>query len=190
MRFFHFNILFLISIYTFSQQNNLLNEIILIGQYSPTPSDSSIYKVKIISQKEIENRNPKNLTDLLQSQIGVNKFYDPFLGNQINFQGISGGNIKILIDGVEMTGTQNEAINIDQIDIQNVEKIEIIEGPLSVMYGNNALGSTINLITKKTQKEKINISLKYNYESIGQHNLNNQVGIKTKGYYEKNYGKI
>ena len=38
----------------------------------------------------------------------------------------------------------------------------------------------INLITKKTQREKINISLKYNYESIGQHDLNTQVGIKTK----------
>ncbi len=178
---FYFFLFFLTFHSSISQdKKNLLNEIILTGQYSPTPSDSSIYKVKIISKKEIESRSAKNLTELLQEQIGINKMHDPFLGSQINFQGISGANIKILIDGIQMIGNQNETINLDQIDIQNIEKIEIIEGPLSVIYGNNALGSTINLITKKEQKEKISISTKYNFESIGQHDLNTQIGIKIK----------
>src|ERR1043165_1344266 len=87
-------------------------------------------------------------------------------------QGLTGENIKILVDGVPVIGRQNGNIDLSQIDMSNVERIEIAEGPLSINYGSNALGGVINIITRKNGTEKSIVSLKEYYESTGTFNSN------------------
>lgn len=156
----------------------LLKQIVLTGQYEPTHIDSSIYPVEIIKKEALKNFGAQNLSSVLNRQIGVDIFHDPFLGNYINFQGFSGENIKVLIDGVEMSGLQNGSVDFGQIQMNNIERIEIIDGPLSTIYGNNALGGTINLISKVSQAEKFNASIESYLESIGQYNININAGYK------------
>ena len=60
---------------------------------------------------------------------------------------------------------------MSQINLNDIERIEIVEGPLSVNYGTDALAGTINLITRKTNKEKLQVSLNSYYETVGQYNL-------------------
>ena len=67
----------------------------------------------------------------------------------MSVQGLSGENVKILIDGVPVVGRLNGNVDLSQINLTNIERVEIVEGPLSVNYGTNALAGTINLITKK-----------------------------------------
>ena len=59
---------------------------------------------------------------------------------------MSGENVKIMIDGVPVIGRQNGNLDLSQLNLLGIEHVEIIEGPLSVNYGNNALVGTINLI--------------------------------------------
>lgn len=179
------NILILICLFqfiSFSQDSItnsiLLNQIVLTGQYVPTHIDSSIYAVDIITKEELNSFGSQDLSSVLSRTVGIDIFYDPFLGNYINFQGISGENIKVLIDGIEVSGMQNGSVDFSQININNIEKIEIVEGPLSALYGNNALGATINLISKNEQYEKINISTTSHVSSIGQYNFTANVGSK------------
>ena len=62
-----------------------------------------------------------------------------------------------MIDDVAVIGRLNGNIDLSQINLNNVERIEIVEGPLSVEYGTDALAGTINLITKSTENNFIKI---------------------------------
>ncbi|MDZ7846145.1 MAG: TonB-dependent receptor plug domain-containing protein [Owenweeksia sp.] len=64
-------------------------------------------------------------------------------------QGLSGAKIKILVDGVPVIGRLDGNIDISQINLSNIERVEIVEGPMSVQDGTDAVAGTINLITKK-----------------------------------------
>ena len=81
--------------------------------------------------KSLSNFGSQNLSNVLSRHTGIDVFHDPCLGNYIDFQGISGENIKVLIDGIEMSGLHNGSVDFSQISINNIERIEIIEGPLS-----------------------------------------------------------
>ena len=149
----------------------VLDQVVLTGQYLPTHIDSSIYVVDVISNKELNSFGAQNLSSVLSRKIGMDVFHDQFLGSYVDFQGFSAENIKILIDNVPIPGLYNGSFDFSQISLNNIDRIEIIEGPLSTIYGNNSLGATINLISKKTQKESWNISIESYLESIGQYNL-------------------
>ena len=105
----------------------ILDQIVLTGQYVPTHVDSSIYLVDVITADELYDFSSQNLSSVLSRQIGFDVFHDPFLGDYIDYQGISGENIKVLIDGVEILGNQNGTIDFSQINLANIEKIESIE---------------------------------------------------------------
>jgi outer membrane receptor for ferrienterochelin and colicins len=87
----------------------------------------------------------------------------------MSMMGLSGQNVKILLDGVPMVGRQGTSneINVNQIDVNSIERIEIIEGPMSVVYGADALAGVINIITKKAKKEKIAVTARLQEESVG-----------------------
>ena len=111
-----------------------------------------------------------NLKDLLNKQTNMRLGYDNVLGSNVSVQGISGQNVKILIDGVPIIGRLNGNIDLGQINLNNVERVEIIEGPLSVDFGTDALAGTINLITDKEFFEGFSSNYNLYYESVGQYN--------------------
>lgn len=80
--------------------------------------------------------------------------------------GLNGSNVKIMIDGVPVIGRLNGQIYLSQITMDNVEHIEIIEGPMSVVYGNNALAGTINIITHRNKYFNTEINLNAGYEDV------------------------
>jgi outer membrane receptor for ferrienterochelin and colicins len=89
--------------------------------------------------------------------------------------GLSGQNVKILVDGIPVfgrQGTTNE-ININQIDVNSIQRIEIVEGPMSVIYGADALAGVINIITTKVRASDLSVSARLHEESIG-----SEYGIK------------
>lgn len=157
-----------------------LKEVVVTGQYAPTSAEKSIQKVQIIDKEKIQQMGAVNLRDVLSNQLNVRLQQDNILGAGMSLQGISGENVKILMDGVPLIGRMNGNIDLSQINMNNVERIEFIEGPLSVQYGTNALAGTINIITKSLSDKKLNIGLTGYYESIGTYNLNTDVNLSFK----------
>lgn len=155
-----------------------LNDVIVTAQYGASTADKSVFKVKVIDENRIKAQGAVNLRDVLTNELNVRLNQDPLLGSSMSLQGVSGENVKILIDGVPMIGRQNGNIDLSQINLNNVERIEIIEGPLSVSYGTNALGGAINLITKKDQKNGLEGRVSGYYETIGQYNFDGRLGLK------------
>lgn len=158
-----------------------LSEVVVTAQYAPTPVEQSVQKIQIIDKEKIQQMGAVNMRDVLSNQLNVRLQQDNILGAGMNLQGISGENIKILMDGVPMIGRLNGNIDLSQINVNNIERIEFIEGPLSVQYGTNALAGTINIITKNPSTKKIILGASGYYESIGTYNLTADANV----YYKK-----
>lgn len=158
-----------------------LSEVVVTAQYAPESEKNSIFKVKVLGQKQIENRAAVNLSQLLENQLNIRIANDNAIGSSgITMQGLGGENVKILIDGVPMIGRLDGTLDLNQVNLANIDRVEIVEGPLSVAYGSNAQGGVINLITKKPQSQNLFASADGYYESVGVYNFNGSARISDK----------
>jgi len=155
-----------------------LKEVIITAQYTPQSEHNAVYKVKNISSETITKKAASNLRELLQQELNLDIAQNSVFGTSIEIQGVSKENIKILIDGVPVIGRLNGVVDLNQINLANIERVEIIEGPVSVFYGTDAMGGVINLITKKDQDKTIEGTVSAYYESIEATNLNADAGFK------------
>lgn len=152
-----------------------LAEVVVTGQYKPQSAKNSVYQVRTISRKRIQQQGAAKLQDVLNNELNIRFSQDVATGgSDITMMGLKGQNVKILVDGLPMTGRQGTSneININQIDINTVERIEIVEGPMSVVYGADALAGVINIITKKGGTAKFSVTAKVQEETVG-----NEYGI-------------
>jgi outer membrane receptor for ferrienterochelin and colicins len=153
---------------------------VILGQYYESGAAYSVSKVKVIDAKRIEQQAAVNLKDVLEQELNIRIEQDPILGSGISVQGVAGQNVKILLDGVPITGREAGSIDLSQINLNNIERIEYIEGPMSVSYGSDALGGVINLISKKTGKGKLEAGGKAYYGTVGQYNFDWNLGFNRK----------
>lgn len=163
-----------------STQNKLLQDAVVTGQYGETSLQQSVYKVKVIDSKRIQQQGAVNLKDVLSNELNIRVNQDPSLGSSVNIQGVTGQSIKILIDGIPIIGREGGNIDLTQINLNNVERIEIVEGPMSVNFGTDALGGVINIIMKRPTKQQFQAYAGAYAESIGQYNSDFGVGLSNK----------
>ena len=143
-----------------------------------TTKEKAVNKIKVIDREKIEAIGAVNLRDVLSNENNIRISQDNVLGSFTSLQGISGQNVKILIDGVPIIGRLNGSVDLSQINLNDIERIEIVEGPLSVNYGTDALAGTINLISKKKTSDGFSVNLNSYYESIGQYNFDGTISYK------------
>lgn len=158
-------------------------EVVVTGQFTPDDPKRSVYSVKVIDIKTIERRGATNLKELLGQELNMRITQDNVLGSGLSLQGLSGEQVKYMVDGVPILGRLNGDIDISQINLNDVARIEVIEGPVSVQYGTNALGGVINIITKTEQADKISASLNSYYESRGTYNFDVLAGFRVKKHF-------
>jgi outer membrane receptor for ferrienterochelin and colicins len=173
-----------------SVRNGTVEQVVVTGQYSPNNPEKAVQRIKIIDRTKIDLMAAQNLADVLTNELNVRLSKDNILGSGLSINGLSGSNIKILIDGVPIIGRQNGNIDISQVNLFNIERIEIVEGPMSVIYGTDALGGAINLISRKNQKNTFEGGLTTYYETIGTYNLTGRLGYrKGKHFASLNAGR-
>jgi len=160
-----------------------INEVIVTGNAKEINIKETIHQTRIIDKAEIENRAAFNLRDVLMNELNIQIEQDPILGTNLSMQGMGGNDIKIMIDGVPVIGRLNGNVDLSQINLNNIERIEIVEGPMSVMYGTSAIAGVINLITKKNQEKSIEASINTFYETSGQYNVDAIIGIKKNNHF-------
>lgn len=160
-----------------------LHQVVVTGQFSASSPEKALHKITLISREKIDALNAVSLDQVLARELNMSISKDNVLGSSISIQGLSGENVKILIDGVPMIGRLNGNLDLSQINLNDIERIEIVEGPLSVSYGSNALAGTINLITKKDQQKPLSANARYYGENIGTHNLDGRIGFKKGSYF-------
>ena len=161
----------LVSQQSFSQdslRSKALNEVVVTGQYKPQSLKNSVYQVRVINSERIRLSGATNIQQVLNNQLGFRFSSDNTLGTtDVQLMGVSGRNVKILLDGVPMIDRGDTRESLNQVDINNIERIEIVEGPMSVSYGSDALAGTINIITKRNTKEKLAVTARAQEETAG-----------------------
>ncbi len=155
-----------------------LEEVVVTGQYRPVSVDKSIYNIKLIGTPRIENQAVNTMAELLSKELNFKINNDPSTGSSLDLQGISGENVKILVDGVPVIGRLDGNIDLSQINLENVDHVEIVEGPMSVIYGSNALAGVVNIITKQNKSAQLKAGVHGYYESVGVYNLNGNVDTR------------
>ncbi|MFT6815677.1 MAG: outer membrane receptor for ferrienterochelin and colicins, partial [Sphingobacteriales bacterium] len=125
-----------------------LPSIVITGELEKSTTDSAIFDIQVINQKGFNKTASNTVKDALQFNSAINTFDDNAIGNSIEINGLSANNIKVLRDGVPLTGRVFRNIDLSQLNLNNVERIEIVEGPQVVAYGADALAGTINIISK------------------------------------------
>jgi outer membrane receptor for ferrienterochelin and colicins len=148
------------------------------SNYKPTGLDKTVMPVRVLSMKSLQALGVQNVGEALRYQSNIRLQQDNILGAGISMMGISGENVKILINGAPITGRMNGNIDLNQLPIENIERIEIVEGPMSVSYGTNALAGVINIITKKALSKSVDFQANSYYESVGTLNTSGSLGFQ------------
>lgn len=144
-------------------------EIVVTGQYEPQSISKSVYQVRSIPMERIQLKGATNLQDVLNTELNFRFTQDLALGtSSITMNGLPGQYVKVLVDGVPVVGkSSGNEINLNQINVNTIERIEIVEGPMSVAFGADALGGVINIITKKAYDNNLSLSARLQEETIG-----------------------
>lgn len=164
------------------QSNIGLPELVVSANFVPVTLKESVYDIKTISEQKIANSGSTTLREALNTELNFKTNNGHVNETAINLNGLSGNHVKFMIDGVPVEGRLSGNIDVSQLNLNDVERIEIIDGPTSVAYGTNALGGTINIITKKNQQKATSFYLKSYYETVGQYNISAGFGFKLNDY--------
>lgn len=133
-----------------TEKSNELQDVVITGQFGPQSIRNSVYQVRTISNEQIRLRGATNIQTVLNTELGMRFSNDLTLGTtDVQLMGMSGQNVKVLLDGVPLVDRGSTRESIGQIDVNIIDRIEIVEGPMSVNYGTDALAGVINIITKK-----------------------------------------
>ncbi len=146
-----------------------LEEVVITGQYSPSSIKKSIYNVTVINQKQIQQIAANNLADILNFNLNLNIIPNAQTGRStVSFFGLDSQYLNILIDNVPLVSDNGLGNNIDltQINLDDIERIEIVEGAMGVEFGANAVTGVINIITKKSIDEEWKIQTYVQEETV------------------------
>ena len=109
--------------------------------------------VVVITARDIEAMKPSSVADILKSAPGLDVAANGGAGTQTSvfLRGADSKNTLILVDGVMLNdpSSANRSAELSNLTVDNVERIEVVKGPMSVMYGSNAASGVVNIITKK-----------------------------------------
>ncbi|MCH5245842.1 MAG: TonB-dependent receptor, partial [Muribaculaceae bacterium] len=131
-----------------------LNEIVVTGTRVPKLLKDTPVQTRLITSKDIERSGATDIQGLLQAELpGVEFSYAMNQQVHLNFGGFGGQSLLFLVDGERMAGETLDDVDFSRIDMNNVERIEIVRGASSALYGSNAGGGVINIITKGASKK-------------------------------------
>ncbi|MFH1367805.1 MAG: TonB-dependent receptor [Elusimicrobiota bacterium] len=121
--------------------------------------------VTVIGETEIAAKKAENAGEIIKNTVGLTSGqYGPSFGGQFDvmLRGSSPEEVLVLIDGRRINNPSMGLVNMGLIPAENIEKIEIIRGGASAIYGTNAFGGTINIITKKPKDDAPSAELGFN----------------------------
>ena len=145
----------LLSVFTaFSQSDsilteNKLNEVIISATKTNQTVNELPIPITIISEKEVQEFSANKLYDVITKQTGIVSVTTKTGTEGLQMQGLDASYTTILIDGFPVIGRSFGTLDLNRISVADIDRIEIVKGPSSSLYGSNALGGVINLISKK-----------------------------------------
>lgn len=152
--------------FNFNLENEALEEIVITGTRTEKRKTDSPVIVNLINSQTLDQVVATDLSEGLRFQPGLRVETDCQTCNytQIRMNGLQGGYSQILINGRPIFSPLTGLYGLEQIPVNMIERIEVVRGGVSALYGSSAIGGTVNVITKIPKQN--NYSVGYTYESI------------------------
>lgn len=134
-----------------------LDEVVVTATRTVRQLSSLPLPVTLIPQKQITRSGVTRLNEILSEQTGIVVTPDITIGGGegVQIQGIASDYVLVLIDGVPVVGRSSGNLDLSRFAIGNIQQIEVVKGPSSALFGSEALGGVINIITERPDTEKI-----------------------------------
>lgn len=161
-----------------------LGKIVVSATKTPHTLGDVPVQAEVITREELLARNVKTLQDALVSVTGARiKRSSGSWGDKgkIEFQGLEERHTLVLVDGQRLLGGHNDSPDLQQISVESIERIEILKGPSSSLYGSDAVGGVINIITRSApEKPSFSASLLRGSQNTSVADFSG--GLKTGGF--------
>jgi outer membrane receptor for ferrienterochelin and colicins len=168
-------LLSMISISLSAQQSDttiVLDDVVITATRSEISLEDSPVPTEVIGKKEIEELNLITMQDLLN----LKGFVAPMKSGGFQLRGLSSEYVLVMIDGVPIAGRESGALDISNINLANVERVEIVKGSMSALWGNHAIGGVINIITKKSGEPSVTLNTQYGTNNTSLVGLTSTIG--------------
>jgi hemoglobin/transferrin/lactoferrin receptor protein len=128
-----------------------LDEVVVSTNRTENYLRNSPFAELVIDNDEIQKRPAVSLADILQNEPGISLVRDGIWGTELNIRGLSRENIVTLINGNRIVTSTDIAARLSMIDLNDIDRVEVIKGASSSIYGSGATGGIVNIITKSPQ---------------------------------------
>ncbi len=159
-----------------------LEQVVITGTRSERLLKNVPVQTQLISAKAIERMQMSNFRDLLEYEMPGVEFTNNGGFSNINMMGFGGKYVLFLVDGERMAGETFDNIDYNRVDLDNIRQIEIVKGASSSLYGSNAVGGVINIISKKPESP-FESGLSLRTGSNNEQNYRYRVGTRQKWGY-------
>lgn len=164
-----------------------LDQVIVTGTRTPRSLKETPVLTQLITCKDISSIRAATINDVLEIEIPSVELNRHGFGASLSSQGLDSKYTLILIDGERMAGESDGNVDLSRINAANIDRVEVVKGASSALYGSNAMGSVINIITKKPNKA-LDISVNIRYAQPNEKNTSKaQIDLLDEQYLKKFY---
>ena len=154
-------------------RSDSLQEVVVTGTGTQHLLKDAPVQTEVISHRQLQQYAGKSIEDILSGLSASFDFGESDMGSRMQMNGLGNSYILVLIDGRRLHGDNGGENDLSLIDPNNIEKIEIVKGASSALYGSDAIAGVINIITRKHREQGLmleNTSRVGSYGDIRQHN--------------------
>ena len=178
---------------TDSTKENVLDEVVVTAFKTPKKLSETGKVIKVITKEQIERSGGKDLSQILNEQVGItvnSASSNPGKDKSLYLLGATDKYTLILLDGIPLNEPAGVGGSFDLrlLSLDNIERIEILQGSQSTLYGSNAVAGVVNIISKKPETKKPQLNGLLTYGSYNSFKGNANISQKTKVLeYNLNY---
>jgi outer membrane receptor for ferrienterochelin and colicins len=152
---------------SFAEEKLKAKEVVVTATKTEAEVEDVPASVEVITAEEIKAKGAEKIRDVIKLDPSV-VFIRSRGRDFLSIRGFTSQHVLILIDGKRLSGEVEQDHELDRITLENVERIEIFKGPASALYGTDAMGGVINIITKTPEKFTIEVTPKLGAYSGGE----------------------
>jgi len=140
-----------------------METVVVTGTRTPKRLKEVPVITRVITLDDIRKTDATNIVDVLEMEMpAIETSYSMDMQPSLNIQGFSGNAVLFLVDGERLAGETMNDVDFSRLNMDNVERVEIVRGAASSIYGSNAVGGVINLIPRTSAEPwTANVNARY-----------------------------
>ncbi|RDY68936.1 TonB-dependent vitamin B12 receptor [Lysobacter soli] len=130
-----------------------LDQVVVTATRTAQTQDQALAAITVIAREEIERLQPASLPDLLTGRAGISMANNggPGKSTSVFLRGTESDHVLVLVDGVKIGSATSGGASLQDIPVEQIERVEIVRGPFSSLYGSEAIGGVIQIFTRRPQ---------------------------------------